>query len=47
MLNWSQNKKKLSPKCQGNEVLGREAINKCAGTELAAALGGGGRWATS
>lgn len=46
MLNWSQNKKKLSPKCQGNEVLGREAI-KCVGTELAAALGGGGRWATS
>lgn len=41
MLNRSQNKK-LSPKCQGKDVLGREAINKRAVMKLVAALTGGG-----
>lgn len=48
MLNWSQNKKAFT-KMSGERSAGKEAINKCAGTKLAAALtdgGGGGCWAS-
>lgn len=43
MLNWSQNKKAFT-KMSGERSAGKEAINKCARTKLAAALtdGGGG-----